>query len=68
MKHSEKIWLDIEGYAKPSCPFCFAGGEPSLDEYGYFCERCGEDLPNGAEFDESLAAYRAAIENERKSA
>lgn len=68
MKPSGAIWKDIEGFAAPSCPTCGDIGETSLDEYGFFCERCGDDIPNGAEFDDCLAAYRAAIENERKTA
>lgn len=50
----EKLLRDLEGFAAPSCPDCTALGEPTIDEHGYFCARCGKDLPNGFEFDEII--------------
>ncbi len=60
------IWAQIEGFAPPCCPEC--GKAAALDDDGYWCEYCSDadspnpavdNIPNGAEFDAYLAAYRA---------
>lgn len=67
MKTADELWKDVEGFSPPDCPEC--GNAADLDADGYFCLKCSDsaqwtpavdDIPNGQEFDEALAAYRKA--------
>lgn len=64
----ESIWSDLCGFTAPKCPEC--SHPASLDEDGYWCERCSDptksnpavdDIPNGDEFDAILAEHRQAV-------
>lgn len=66
-KTAAELWTQIEGFTHPNCPEC--GKAAELDEDGYWCIYCSDadhpnpavdSIPNGAEFDAFLEAYRAA--------
>lgn len=60
MPSADELWREIQAFAPPTCcPSC-QPGEPTLDEHGYFCAKCGDEIPNGMEFDDAVAAYHAA--------
>jgi hypothetical protein len=64
-----ELWQQIEGFTPPNCPEC---GKPAeLDDDGYWCIHCSDaavpnpavdSIPNGAEFDAYLDAWRQATE------
>ena len=67
MKTIDALWRDLEGFTPPNCPQC--GHRATLDCEGYWCGRCSDietpdaavdDIPNGSEFADTLAAYRKA--------
>lgn len=67
MKTVDELWRDLEGFTPPNCPQC--GRKAVLDDDGYWCEACCDaetpqaavdDIPNGGEFADVLAAYRKA--------
>lgn len=75
-KSAAELWRQIEGFTPPTCPV-HPEKRPHLDDDGFYCLYCitdgseGDDppsngsLPNGAEFDAYLDAWRAARRLER---
>ena len=66
---AQKLWTDLEGFTPPDCPCC--GNKASLDDSGYWCERCAapdeagpwDDIPNGSEFAELFEAWKILKNN-----
>lgn len=59
MRTLQEIEADLAGFAVPNCPNC--NHRAILDDHGFYCERCDEDIANGAEFDAVIAELRAVL-------
>ena len=60
MRHIDEIRRDLSGFAMPKCEACGVLSEPQLDDDGVYCARCGDEIPNGGEFDAVVEELRVA--------